>query len=95
MPFIQHDDLLKESFKHADGVAAYVNSALETGDDEYVRFALQKVKKLAGLDTYEAVKRLWNAQKHLRNINLSLRVEPKQRPASRKVVKALRAKTGS
>jgi hypothetical protein len=34
--------------------------ALESGD-EYIRYALQKVKKLAGNESYEAVKTALNA----------------------------------
>src|SRR5947209_6888589 len=78
MPTVDHDVILKRTLSRPSGLATFLSAALETEDDEYIRYAIQKVKQLTGLNAAPAVRDLQRSQEKFASLKLRMRAALEQ-----------------
>ena len=76
MPFIDHDVILLESLDSPEAMAEYLNEAMQIGHEDYLKHALDIVRRKAGEEASNSIEAASRLQRTLALLHVAVRFEP-------------------
>ena len=75
MPFIDHDIILMDSLDSPEAVAEYLNEAIEIGHEEYLKHALDIVRRKMGNAASNSIEAAAELQRTLAPLHVGVHFE--------------------